>query len=251
MLIDNIIVLTYLLSILTIGIYQRSRSSSFKGFARISDKFKTSRLILVATIFASSVGGGTTFGLSEKAFLGNLSHSYGLLLAIPVDLLIATYLVPRIIAQHYGKESIGDIMSVHYGACGRTLAGFSAIFVSVGLIAAQISVSGRIFEYILQIDYVKGVIFSYSIVVIYTTIGGLRSILFTNQLQFFAMILAIPTISIFGIHQLGFDNFLSNIPPEKVGFNSNNQLFFDTISAMLGFMTMNLFPTFFVCFYLR
>jgi solute:Na+ symporter, SSS family len=242
--IDIIIVFAYLALLLVIGILQRSKLSSFKNFSRATDNnVQKSKLILVATIFASTIGGGTTFGIAEKTFADNISYTYGLLLTIPVDLAIAYYIIPRII-KHYGAESVGDIMYTYYGSAGRYISGISAIMVSVGLVAAQISVSGRIFEYILQINYIHGVILSYGIVVAYTTIGGFKSVLFTNQLQFFAIVLAIPVISIFGIYKLGISNFIYSIPNDKVSFLSNPNLLSATISATLGFAVMNMFPTF-------
>lgn len=242
--IDLIIVALYLVSLLFVGVYTRSRKSGFKGFASVKEKgYKHGKLILVATIFASSIGGGTTFGISEKAFVGNIAHSYGLFLAIPVDILIAIYIIPRLI-KHYGTETVGDIMFSYYGKIGRTIGGLAALLISIGFVAAQISVSARIFEYILQIDYIHGVIISYGVIIVYTTIGGFRSVLFTNQIQFFAMIIAIPIISIFGLYQIGISEFIHQIPPEKVMIFSNDDLIKTTISAFLGFTVMNLFPTF-------
>jgi solute:Na+ symporter, SSS family len=242
--IDLSIVAFYLISLLLIGIYTRSRKSGFKSFASVKGKDYThSKLILVATIFASTIGGGTTFGISEKAFATNIAHSYGLVLAIPIDIIIAIYIIPRLI-KHYGTETIGDIMFSYYGKVGRAIGGFSAILVSIGLVAAQISVSARIFEYILQIDYIKGVIISYGIIIIYTTVGGFRSVLFTNQIQFFAMLIAIPIISIFGLYQIGISEFIQKIPPEKFIILGNDDLIKTTISAFLGFAVMNMFPTF-------
>lgn len=242
--IDIIIVFIYLASLLFIGFLKKAKKDSFKNFSRATgDTIQKSKLILVATIFASTIGGGTTFGIAEKTFADNLSYSYGLLLAIPVDLAIAYYIIPRII-KHYGAESVGDIMDTYYGSIGRYIAGISSILVSVGLVAAQISVSGRIFEYILQINYIYGVVLSYGIVVIYTTIGGFRSVLFANQLQFFAILFAIPVISVFGIYQLGMSNFIEAIPHEKFSLINNESLVTATISATLGFAVMNMFPTF-------
>ena len=241
--IDVIIVFSYLSLLLIIGIVKRTTGGNFKSFSRITKGVKGNKLLLVATIFASTIGGGTTFGISEKAFSETIAHSYGLLIAMPIDLLIAIYIVPKLI-QHYGSETIGDIMSADYGLPGRYIGGLSAILVSIGLLAAQISVSGRIFEYILQVDYVLGVTLSYGIVVIYTTIGGLQSVLFTNLLQFFAMIVAIPIITIFGIYQIGFDKFIASVPLDKVSFLDNPDLLGLTISAALGFSVINLLPTF-------
>lgn len=241
--IDNLIVASYLLVTLFIGVYYRSHSGSFKSFATVKDSTRKNKLMLVATIFASSVGGGTAFGLSEKAFLGDVSYSYGLIITIIVDLLVAKFILPRL-SKHYGAESVGDIVSVYYGTAGRIVAGIAAMLVSIGFVAAQISVSGRIFQYILQVNYFEGVILSYSIVIIYTTIGGLRSVMFTNLLQFFAMLCAIPIITIAGIKAIGPEAFLDHLPVDKILFTNNTDLLSNTISASLGFAVMGLYPNF-------
>jgi len=247
MTLDNIIVFTYLLSILVLGIYYRSRHMSFKNYSNVQENIRNSKLMLVATIFVSSVGGATTFGIAEKAFSGDISYTYGLILALPIDILIAIYLVPKII-EHYGAETIGDIMSKYYGKIGRFIAGITSVIVSIGFVAAQISVSGYIFQYILKINYVEGVILSYGIVIIYTTIGGLQSIMFTNLAQFFAMIIAIPIIAICGLNKIGMSEFIRQLPHEKIYFiyqhNFAIELFINTITAMLGFYAMNLYPSF-------
>ncbi|MFV9835826.1 MAG: sodium:solute symporter family protein, partial [Rickettsia aeschlimannii] len=51
--IDNIIVFIYLTSILLIGIYYRAKHSSFKNYANVESKAQNSKLLLIATIFAS------------------------------------------------------------------------------------------------------------------------------------------------------------------------------------------------------
>ncbi len=246
MTINNIIVLLYLIAILVLGTYHRSKLVSFTNYANVQDNSRNNKLLLVATIFASSVGGSTTFGIAEKAFSGDLSYSYGMMLALPIDILIAIYLIPEI-TKHYGTETVGDIMAKYYGKVGRFIAAVTAVIVSIGFVAAQISVSGYIFQYILKINYLEGVILSYGIVIIYTTIGGLQSIIFTNLLQFFAIIIAIPIITICGLNKIGINEFIQQLPPEKVYFindNFTNEVFINTITAMLGFCVMNLYPNF-------
>ncbi|WP_342224857.1 sodium:solute symporter family protein [Rickettsia endosymbiont of Urophora cardui] len=237
--IDNIIVFLYLISILAVGIYYRAKNSSFKNYANVESKVQNNKLLLIATIFASSVGGATTFGITEKAFLGHAYYAYALILTIPIDIIIAIYVVP-LIAKHHGAESIGDIMSIYYGNLGRFIGGVSSVIVSVGFLAAQISVSGYIFQYILKINYIEGVILSYSIVLIYTTIGGLQSIVFTNLLQFFAMIIAIPVVTFIGLNKIGSINPIGDLIVET----KQSNLFSYIIAAALSFSVMNLYPTF-------
>lgn len=241
--IDLVIVVIYLAILILIAALAQKKIITFTNFAKMQKGYLASKYVLIATIFASSIGGGTAFGLSEKAFAANLAHSYGLMIAIIVDILIAIYIVPKL-ADYSNTESVGDILSINYGKSGRYVAGFASIAISIGLIATQISVSGRIFEYMLGINLEIGVIVSYGIVVIYSTIGGFRSVLLANQLQFLAIITAIPIITIFGYNSLGYNEFMSSLPLEKIYFSHNNNLLSETCYAALGFSCMNLFPSF-------
>ncbi len=239
--IDNLIVLLYLIAVLAIGLYYRSRSGSLQGYSSMSRTTGTSTFMLVATIFATAVGGGTTFGLSEKAFSGNLSYSYALLITVPVDLWIAFYLVPKVVKYH-GAISVGDIMSKFYGDTGKIITGVAATLISVGYLAAQVNVSGRIFQHILEIDHVEGVILSYVIVILYTTIGGLRSVVFVNVLQFLAMIASIPLVTFIGGWDIYAGGLSSAIPSAKYVLSPS--LIEETLSIALGFAVMGFYPSF-------
>ena len=240
--IDTAIVIIYLASVLLVGIYYRSRSSSLKGYGSMNNPQGTSKLLLVATIFATAVGGGTTFGIAEKAFAHDLSYTYALLLTVPVDILIAFIIVPKLVV-HNGATSMGDIMFKFYGAPGRVITGIAAVLISVGYLAAQINVSGRIFEYILDIGRVEGIVLSYIIVIIYTAVGGLRSVVFANLLQFFAMLTAIPLVALIGVYGIGIEKFAGDIPKAKYALD-NWSIVQSTISIALSFSVMGIIPTF-------
>jgi SSS family solute:Na+ symporter len=83
---------------------------------------------------------------------------------------------------------------------------------------------------------------SYSIVIIYTSFGGLKSVITNNILQFFTMIIAIPALTIFGIREIGFDHFIDNVPVSKYSL-SDNKLLWDTIWLTLSFSVMGCYPT--------
>jgi Na+/proline symporter len=239
---DNLIVLFYLFFVLFIGLYYRSRTKSLSGYGKVEKEIGGNRLILLATIFATSVGGGTTFGISEKAFSGNIAYSYGLIITVIIDLLIAIYLVPRIVRFH-GAVTVGDIMSKYYGLSGKLITGIAATLVSIGYLAAQISVSARIFEYFLSLNFFYSVLLSYIIVIIYTTFGGLRSTVITDILQFFLMVISIPILLFIGVKEIGgVGEFIQKIPEAK--YVLNEDIWRNTILAILSFSVMGLHPTF-------
>ncbi|MDX1916499.1 MAG: sodium:solute symporter family protein, partial [Rickettsiaceae bacterium] len=194
--------------------------------------------ILTATIFASAVGGGAIFGLTEKIYNGHIGYCYGLLLTIPIDLLIAKFLVPRL--HHYkSATSIGDIIGAHYGKVPRIISGLSAALISIGYLSAQISVSSVIFSSILKIDGIYGILASYAITITYASFGGLRAIVLNNVVQFIAMILAIPSLSFFSIYYISTHNIVTF---DVISHYSNNT-WTDTSIAFTSFAVMGLYPT--------
>nr|MBP7190636.1 sodium:solute symporter family protein [Rickettsiaceae bacterium] len=235
----------YLIVTLIVGIYYRSKSSSFHGYGEFSSKSSEvtpSVFVLMATIFATAVGGGTIFGLAEKSFSNDLSLACGLILTIPIDIIIAFYIVPKL-TLHYGAVSTGDVMGKFYGESGRIIAGVGALLASLGYVAAQINVSGRIFEHILGFERNYGVIFSYMVVVTYTAIGGLRSVVFTNILQFLTMVAAIPMITIIGTYKIGLGPLIHSIDT-KYYTEFDFHTICNIIAAALSFSVMGFYPSF-------
>src|SRR6476619_3956532 len=237
---DQIIIFSYLVILLFIGLYTRSRGLDIKSYGKIDASIQGSVLFLLTTVFTNSVGGGTVIGLSERVVTENLSYVYAMMLTILVDIVVASFILPKI-AKHYGVISIGDIVEKHYGKFGIILSGFSTRLVSFGYIAVQISASSKIFEYVLQVNYAEGVVLSYLIVITYTAIGGLRSIIFTDFVQFIAVVLFIPIIAIVGLYKLGVPDFVASIPSTKY---SIRQLLPDTVLLFISFSFMGIHPGF-------
>lgn len=239
---DLIIVITYLAILMVVGVVYRSKMVRLKDFSQSVGSLKRSKFFLIATLFASAVGGGTTFGMTEKVFSNNLALVYGMLLTVPIDILIGIYIVP-LFAKFSGVTSIGEIMQRFYGLPGRVITGLAALLTSLGYLAAQISVSGKIFQYLLGVDAFVGVVSSYVIIISYTAIGGLRSVMVTNMLQFIAMMIAIPTITVLGLYNIGLENFTAQLQVEQYSL-ADRPLLLETLSAALGFAVMGIPPTF-------
>lgn len=239
---DALLVLAYLMLLFGAGIYFRAKSNTMKNYSAVGKKIRTNRLFLAATIFAGSVGGGTTFGLTEKVLSSNLAYSYALIITVFVDVIVAIYLVPRI-TKYYGAISIGDIFDKNYGKLGRIMAGFGVIVSSIGFLAAQIKVSSYLLKGIFGFDQNIALIVSYLVIIAYTAIGGLRSIIVNNFLQFCAMILGVLMFSFFALQNVTLSEIINNTPDYKYDL-SNTGLFWDTIYLILTFSIVICKPTF-------
>lgn len=241
--IDQVIVSLFLISMLATGLNFRSKGTNLKSFTNLGSDINANKLILTATIFASAVGGGTTFGITEKTYNSNLAFAYALILTIPVDIFIAYYFVPKLV-KYKNLSTPGEIIGKYYGKNARAITGLSAFLISIGFLSVQIAVSGKIFSYLFKINYIYAVIASYIIVISYTTIGGFRSVVINNVFQFFAMIIGIPLVSILCIKTLGFDYIINNVDSNKYDIFNNSNLLSDTFFAALTFSVMGMNPSY-------
>lgn len=239
---DGIIVLAYLILLFGSGIYFRARDNSMKSYSSVNEKIRTNRLFLAATIFAGSVGGGTTFGLTEKILSVNLAYSYALMITVFVDILVAVYLVPRM-TKYYGAISIGDIFDKNYGKLGRIMAGFGVVISSIGFLAAQIKVSSYLLKGIFGFGQDVALVVSYLVIIGYTAIGGLKSIIINNFLQFCAMIVGVLMFSFFAMQNLTIAEVINYTPSYKYDL-SDTSLLYDTIFLVLTFSIVICKPTF-------
>lgn len=239
---EAVTVLIYLSILFGSGIYFKARPDSLKSYSHVGESIRTNRLILAATIFAGSVGGGTTFGLTEKILSTNMAYSYALIITVFIDILVAIYLVPRI-TKYYGVISIGDIFEKNYGRLGRIMAGFGVVVSSIGFLAAQIKVSSYLLKGIFGFDQNVALIVSYLVIITYTAIGGLKSIIINNFLQFCAMILGVLLFSFFALQHVVLDEVIKFASSSKYDL-SDTGLFYDTIYLILTFSVVICKPTF-------
>jgi solute:Na+ symporter, SSS family len=233
MLLDKILVAGYFGLLICVAVYYKLKS---KKVPRVSGPSLDSNLTLAIAMFLNSVGGGTIFGLGEKTFEGDLTIAFGLMLAIVSDILFGIFITPKIATKRSFK-SIGNMMEEYYGISGRVFTGICATTVSLGYVAIQINVSTKIFANILGVNSGIGAVISYCVVVIYTLIGGLRSTLKTNVVQFTSLMLAIPLISLLSIKKAGAYKIFFTLTNAKLDMSPVALLF-----LVLGFSCMSLDP---------
>lgn len=240
---DAFIIYLYLILILYIGIKARGKVRSLKDYALSKKNFSTPTII--ATIFATAVGGGSTLGLAEKAF------SVGIIFLLPAIANFIGYIFYAYVVL-YSKMlvnndsiSVGELVGKFYGNNSRIITGVLAICVSLGYLSAQISSMGYIFSYFFNVPYILGIFLGYGIVIVYTTIGGMRSVIFTDIIQFGVMIVAIPLLFNVGISKIGgISNLIVSVPVENLSLTSNKMSVTEIITSCIIFSFVGFNPSF-------
>lgn len=214
---DSIIVIFYLISTLFLGIYFGKNITTLKEFAT-SSNFSTN--VLLTTLFASVIGGGSTLGIVTNV------HRYGIIFMFAfMGASLNKYLVAYFVAPKIQKlthvTSLGDIFENAYGRFGRVLSGLCVLCVSVACIGHQTTAIGFVFKCFFDIDFLTGVLLAYGTLVIYSSFGGIRSVVATDVYQFALICAFVPIVLLVSLNKIGGINvFLSSLPKNHIDLSA-------------------------------
>lgn len=194
------IIITYLVIVLCIGLWAGRGIKNIKDYATAGKSFGA--LAIFATLSASFIGGGFSTGNAEKVFLIGISNIVALWGFSFKEIMVARYIAPRM-KNYPDAISVGDIMEPHYGKGARIFSGVFGVFLCAGILGAQVGAMGYVFNLFLGLEREWGILLGCSIVIFYATIGGMRSVVWTDIFQFIILAIGLPLTLYFGIQQAG------------------------------------------------
>ncbi|MEF2229274.1 MAG: sodium:solute symporter family protein, partial [Candidatus Cardinium sp.] len=188
-------VVIFLLLTLATGIYYsyNKKSTTIREYA-IGDKtFSTTTL--VATVMATTYGGGTLIRAVEQVYSSGLYWIMLMILA-GINLWIVSLIAIRMgpFMKHLSlPETIGSI----YGQYARIITGISSVCSAIAIIAIQINVISVTISSIVAYNSYIITVLATLILIFYSTLGGIRSVTFTDVLQFVTFTIIIPLVAWF------------------------------------------------------
>lgn len=175
------------------------------GMATASDWISAASFISLAGFIAFT-------GSDGGAYLMGWTGGYVLL-----AMLLAPYL------RKFGKFTVPDFIGDrYYSDTARIIAIIAVIFISFVYIAGQMRGVGIVFSRFLQVDIDTGVIIGMAIVFIYSVLGGMKGITYTQVAQYVVMIFSYTIPAIFLSIQI-----TGNFVPQ-LGIFSTTTFAFDT-----------------------
>ncbi len=177
----NIFAILVFLSLnLYVGIAYGQDLNDKREFALGEKNFSHSALV-VTLILTIATSGFSIFTLIDRQayHISDIIPIYG----FPFSLLFtARIIVPRMKA-FLGNMSIADSLGKLYGNEVRLFTAFTAILSTICLISLQFKLFGVTITYFMGFDFSCSIIITGFIVTIYSSFGGIRSVVFTNLLQ--------------------------------------------------------------------
>ena len=214
--IDLFSVVVYLVLVLAIGVLAGRGVRSLQHFSVAGRSYSSA--VIFATLSASFIGGGFTMGNAEKVFMWGIVNIFALWGFSLKEILVATLIAPRM--DVFSKAiSVGDIMEHAYGKTAKLVSGCFAVVLCAGIVGAQVGATGYIFKLFLGIPHSWGILLGFGIVVVYSTIGGMKSVVLTDLLQFVVLSIGIPLTLIFGLYKAGgFEAVHAAVPADHLTF---------------------------------
>jgi len=210
---DQYIVGIYLIVMLIAGLIAGRGIKTMRDYA-VADKSYRGTVVTIA-LLATLFGGSSTLGFSQRL------HADGIIILITIIgfvfsyLFVAHYIAPNM-SRFKNMISVGDIMGDMYGHYGKIITGFSGFLFCTGLVAAQTLAMGYLLNGAFGIALIPAIVVSSSVIVIYSSFGGIRSVTMTDIIQFGILIVAIPLMAHMAIHHVGgFSKLITMVPAEK------------------------------------
>ncbi|MBN8828974.1 MAG: hypothetical protein J0H68_09735 [Sphingobacteriia bacterium] len=212
--IDLLIVGVYLAATLFYGIYKGRNVKTVKEFAVGDGKFIAP--VLLATIAATWIGGGSTFGSVESVYKYGISY-FVIFLGDVISVLIISEIFVSKIYKFKGLISAGEIMESFFGKPARVITGISSTFIAAGWLGLQIIAIGYLFHSFFNITPFTGALIGSGIVVIYSAFGGIKSVTYTDIIQFYALAIGIPLACYLGLEKVGgYQGLIQQLPTEHL-----------------------------------
>lgn len=235
--IDVFIIIIYLLVILLIGVIASKKVKTINDFAISNVKY--GKLIIFITMCCSFLGGGFSFGNATEVFkngVGNIVALFGFSLG---QIFVGKFIATKI-DNFNGCISTGNIIGILYGKNMQIATGLLSTIICAGILGAQVNVMGNIFEIFVGIPSYIGVIVGFGIVLIYSTLGGIKADVITDIIQFIILIIGMPILLVYGLDKIGgMDKIISDIPSQYFNiFNNTSVISFVSmfITLMIGEM---------------
>jgi Na+/proline symporter len=212
---DIIIFLAYIGLVLGIGRYWSKRVHSTEDFhlcGRQLGRLPAS-LSLAATEFSGSglIGGA---GLVYAIGLSGIFWNYA---AIPAYILLGFLVAPRL--RRLQLTTIPEYIGMKFGVSTQRLTAVLEIVEAVAFVAVQILVSALLLSALFGLSVPQASLLVTAAFAIYTMMGGLWAVVWTDALQYVILMVGIIVAVILAMNAVGgLDGLQSSLPQEHFSF---------------------------------
>ena len=230
---DWIVLVIYFIAIIVI-IAMNNKANSMAEFAVGSKQIPGG--IIFASLSATFIGPGYSMGLANKAADKGYIW-FVIFLAFSIQtILVGKYIAPRL-RLFSNAYTLGDVMGIRYGKLVKIITGILSVALSAGFVGVIAKASGDIISGITGLPFLWAVVLSTVVVIIYSTIGGIKTVVLTDVIQFIMLAVVVPLTLIFMAAESNMGDLINNTNPDLFSLSGHFPtitLFGLLISFLLG-----------------
>jgi SSS family solute:Na+ symporter len=245
-LIDYAIFIVALVAVLIVGLFSGGKIKTLADYATSRGK-KFSTPVLAMTMLATAIGSNTSIGAISEIY------NYGLIYIVEDTItLIGTFLLvqyaAKFIAGRYsGAISLYGIVEQEYGILPAKISSGFAVLLTLISLSAQVIGMAYVVKTFLGVPFIWGAGISTMVFVLYSSIGGIRSVVYTDVLQFLIILIVFPLLTGIVIYNVGgIEAVLKAVPKEKLQIIDHPDLVEYSFLAIFWMMPFSLLLPIFV-----
>jgi SSS family solute:Na+ symporter len=201
--VDWLIVVVYFAAVLGIAWWSTTRGDTRETSAGY---FLAGRhagwWVIGASLFAANIGSEHLVGLAGTGAASGVAVGHFEVAASWILLVLGWVFVPFYLRN--GVFTMPEFLERRYSPAARW---YLALISIVGYVLTKISVTiaagGIVFETIMGIDFWNGALVVVVLTGLYTVLGGLRAVLYTDFMQIFVIFAGSLSVTLFGLQELG------------------------------------------------
>ena len=196
----------YFLSLLAIGVYFFRKNKSDEDYYVGGRSMSAGHIGL--SVVATDVGGGFSIGLGGLGFTMGLSGSWMLFTGLIGAWLSAVLLIPKVypLAKEKKLLSFPQAIQHYYNKDVALIAGIISLVGYIGFSSSQILAGGKLAAatFPQTINITQAVLIMGIIAVLYTVIGGIKAVIYTDTVQWIVLMVGLIGIGIpYGLYYIG------------------------------------------------
>ncbi len=233
-----IIIGTFLISTLILGLFAGRNVKTMEDYILANRSLNTP--VLIMTLLATFIASGHIHSPDWIVRYGSVVLLDSIFFIVGF-LLMGLFIAPKMV-YFQGCMTIGDLMREFYGRYAAMITSALWSGVSIVIISSQIQAMGHFSTLFLDVKFSHAVLFLGLLVVLYSSVGGMRSVAYTDVVQFIAILILLVVLSNLIVHRVGgIKSLFQKVPKEKL--NPFNENFYYRLKSSLFW---SLFPTFLI-----
>jgi len=198
--VDIVIVVFYFALVLAIGWYLKGRANTGEDFFMAGREMTA--WVAGLSFLSANLGALELMGWAGSAYqYGILATHWYWIGAIPAMLFLALVMMPFYYISK--THSVPGYLKLRFGEPSRALSAISFAFMTVLMSGVNMFAMAKVMQIVLGWDINFSIWVSSLTVAIYVTLGGLRSAIFNEVLQFFLIWAGALLIPILGLYEAG------------------------------------------------